>query len=142
MNRYSHNILDFWSSEWQSIVEKLISVKLCNSAYITTLFTAFCLNSHRLDRHLLVRQNSEKRGVYEQQTISRKIENWKLKQITKKGHSVARAANRLSTTTHSLYAWIKKYSQTLRNIKLYLLKVITFCDLKKSYKESLKSRIH
>ena len=32
-----------------------------------------------------------------------------VKQITDQGHSVAEVANRLGTTTHSLYAWIKKY---------------------------------
>ena len=32
-----------------------------------------------------------------------------VKQVTEKGHSVADVANRLGTTTHSLYAWIKRY---------------------------------
>jgi len=32
-----------------------------------------------------------------------------VKQVTDRGHSVAEVANRLGTTTHSLYAWIKKY---------------------------------
>lgn len=32
-----------------------------------------------------------------------------VKQVTKKGHSVAEVATRLGTTTHSLYAWIKRY---------------------------------
>ncbi|MEX5742517.1 transposase, partial [Acinetobacter baumannii] len=32
-----------------------------------------------------------------------------VKQITEKGHSVAEVAARLGTTTHSLYAWIKRY---------------------------------
>ncbi len=32
-----------------------------------------------------------------------------VKQITEKGHSVADVANRLGTTTHSLYAWVKRY---------------------------------
>ncbi|WOE30747.1 MULTISPECIES: IS3 family transposase [unclassified Acinetobacter] len=32
-----------------------------------------------------------------------------VKQVTEKGHSVAEVATRLGTTTHSLYAWIKRY---------------------------------
>lgn len=32
-----------------------------------------------------------------------------VKQVTEKGHNVADAANRLGTTTHSLYAWVKRY---------------------------------
>lgn len=32
-----------------------------------------------------------------------------IKQVTEKGHSVAEVATRLGTTTHSLYAWIKRY---------------------------------
>ena len=30
-------------------------------------------------------------------------------QVTEKGYSVAEVAARLGTTTHSLYAWIKRY---------------------------------
>ena len=32
-----------------------------------------------------------------------------VKQVMEKGHSVAEVATRLGTTTHSLYAWIKRY---------------------------------
>jgi len=32
-----------------------------------------------------------------------------VKQITERGYSVQEVANRLGTTTHSLYAWRKKY---------------------------------
>ena len=32
-----------------------------------------------------------------------------VKQVTVAGHSVADVAERLGTTTHSLYAWIKRY---------------------------------
>lgn len=32
-----------------------------------------------------------------------------VKQVTDRGHSVAEVSRRLGTTTHSLYAWIKKY---------------------------------
>ena len=34
-----------------------------------------------------------------------------VKQVTEKGYSVAEVATRLGTTTHSLYAWIKRYGQ-------------------------------
>lgn len=32
-----------------------------------------------------------------------------VKQVTEKGYSGAEVATRLGTTTHSLYAWIKRY---------------------------------
>lgn len=32
-----------------------------------------------------------------------------VRQVTDRGHSVAQVADRLGVTTHSLYAWIKKY---------------------------------
>lgn len=35
-----------------------------------------------------------------------------IKQITDRGHSVADVASRLGVTTHSLYAWLKKYGHT------------------------------
>ncbi len=35
-----------------------------------------------------------------------------VKQVTEKGHSVASVANRIGTTAHSLYAWIKKYGSS------------------------------
>ena len=34
-----------------------------------------------------------------------------VKQVTDRGYSVAEVAERLGTTTHSLYAWIKRYGQ-------------------------------
>jgi len=34
-----------------------------------------------------------------------------VKQVTERGYSVAEVAQRLDTTTHSLYAWIKKYGE-------------------------------
>lgn len=33
-----------------------------------------------------------------------------VKQITENGYAVSDVARRLGTTTHSLYAWLKKYS--------------------------------
>jgi len=34
-----------------------------------------------------------------------------IKQVTERGYSVADVAERLGTTTHSLYAWLKKYGE-------------------------------
>ena len=34
-----------------------------------------------------------------------------VKQVTDRGYSVADVAARLGTTTHSLYAWLKKYDE-------------------------------
>lgn len=34
-----------------------------------------------------------------------------VKQVSERGYSVADVAQRLGTTTHSLYAWIKKYGE-------------------------------
>lgn len=39
-----------------------------------------------------------------------------VKQVSEKGHSVAEVAARLGTTTHSLYAWIKRYDPQQPNI--------------------------
>ena len=35
-----------------------------------------------------------------------------VKQVTDRGYSVADVAERLGTTTHSLYAWLKKYGES------------------------------
>lgn len=34
-----------------------------------------------------------------------------VKQVTDRGYSVADVAERLGTTTHSLYAWLKRYGE-------------------------------
>jgi len=34
-----------------------------------------------------------------------------VKQVTERGYTVAEVAERLGTTTHSLYAWIKRYGE-------------------------------
>lgn len=34
-----------------------------------------------------------------------------VKQITERGYSVAEVAERLGTTTHSLYAWLRRYGE-------------------------------
>lgn len=34
-----------------------------------------------------------------------------VKQVSERGYSVAEVAQRLGTTTHSLYAWLKRYGE-------------------------------
>ena len=34
-----------------------------------------------------------------------------IKQVTERGYSVADVAERLGTTTHSLYAWLRRYGE-------------------------------
>lgn len=34
-----------------------------------------------------------------------------VKQVTERGYSVAEVAERLGTTTHSMYSWLKRYGQ-------------------------------
>jgi transposase len=48
-------------------------------------------------------------------TSKRYTEEFKIKavkQITDRGYSVAEVAQRLGTTTHSLYAWMKRYGES------------------------------
>ena len=47
-------------------------------------------------------------------TSKRYTEEFKIeavKQVTERGYSVAEVAGRLGTTTHSLYAWMKRYGE-------------------------------
>ena len=44
-----------------------------------------------------------------------------VKQIVDRGHSVSSVATRLDITTHSLYAWIKKYGSDL-STHLHIIK--------------------
>ena len=34
-----------------------------------------------------------------------------IRQVTERGHSVAEVASRLGVTTHSLYAWLKRFNR-------------------------------
>ena len=48
-------------------------------------------------------------------TSKRYTEEFKIEavnQVKYRGHSVADVAQRLGTTTHSLYAWMKKYGES------------------------------
>ena len=46
-----------------------------------------------------------------------------VKQVTVAGHSVAEVASRLGMTTHSLYAWIKRYGPDSEQYQL----AISYC---------------
>ncbi len=63
-----------------------------------------------------------------------------VKQVTEKGHSVAEVASRLGTTTHSLYAWIKRYDPQEPKITEYGDPLAELVKLKKNYNELLKKR--
>ncbi|ENW97173.1 hypothetical protein F904_00006 [Acinetobacter dispersus] len=39
-----------------------------------------------------------------------------VRQVTEKGYSIAEVADRLGTTTHSLYAWVNKYDPNWKSI--------------------------
>ena len=46
---------------------------------------------------------------FKQQALSRKIQDWSVKKVAESRHSVGEVANRLGTTTHSLFAYLKQY---------------------------------
>ena len=48
-------------------------------------------------------------GHHKRQVLTDEFKQEAIKQITERGHSVADVASRLGITTHSLYAWLKKY---------------------------------
>ena len=51
------------------------------------------------------------RGVYEQQQgYTKEFKTETIKQITERGYSVADVAERLGTTMHNMYAWLKRYN--------------------------------
>lgn len=55
-----------------------------------------------------------------------------VKQVTEKGHSVSEVATRLGTTTHSLYAWIKRYDPQEPKITDFRDAVSELAKLKKA----------
>ncbi len=67
-----------------------------------------------------------------------------VKQVTEKGHSVAEVAGCLGTTTHSLYAWIKRYSPDASDhqAKPSQKKAPRYADLRKSCNVLLTSGIY
>ena len=65
-----------------------------------------------------------------------------VKQVTEKGHSVAEVATRLGTTTHSLYAWIKRYDPQQTEIAASSDVVAELSKLKKNCKESQKKETY
>ncbi|APX63165.1 transposase [Acinetobacter schindleri] len=64
-----------------------------------------------------------------------------VKQVTEKGHSVAEVAARLGTTTHSLYAWIKRYDPQQPKITESNDPSAELAKLKKSCNELQKKEI-
>jgi len=65
-----------------------------------------------------------------------------VKQVTKRGHSVAEVAVRLETTTHSVYAWIKRYDPQQPKTTESSDPSTELSKLKKSYKGSLTKEIY
>ena len=63
-----------------------------------------------------------------------------VKQVTEKGHSVAEVATRLGTTTHSLYAWIKRYAPQEPKIKDSRDEVSELAKLKKELQRVTEER--
>ena len=59
--------------------------------------------------------------------------------VVDRGHSVASVANRLDVTTHSLYAWIKKYGPESAE---HQAKSDEQTEINRLKKESLKSGIY
>lgn len=55
-----------------------------------------------------------------------------VKQVTVAGYSVAEVASRLGTTTHSLYAWIKRYGP---DSELYKTKSDEATEIRRLQKE-------
>lgn len=55
-----------------------------------------------------------------------------VKQVTVAGHSVANVAQRLGTTTHSLYAWIKRYGPDSEE---HLQKSVESAEIRRLQKE-------
>ncbi|MEI8608181.1 IS3 family transposase [Enterovibrio norvegicus] len=77
-----------------------------------------------------------------------------VKQVTEKGHRVADVAHRLGTTTHSLYAWIKRYgpdashhqaksdeSEEIRRLKKELKRVTEERDILKKGRGVLRKPV-
>ena len=65
-----------------------------------------------------------------------------VKQVTEKCHSVAEVAKRLGTTTHSLYAWIKRYDPQQHKITESGDSVAELAKLKKNFKGSPKKETY
>ena len=56
-----------------------------------------------------------------------------VKQITERGYSVADVAQRLGTTTHSLYAWLKNSTNPILNFQTRTISLPRMLDLSQSY---------
>ena len=63
-----------------------------------------------------------------------------VKQVTDRGHSVAEVASRLDVTTHSLYAWIKKYGPDSAEHQVKADEQVEIRRLKKELKRVTEER--
>lgn len=68
------------------------------------------------------------------------FKNEAVKQVTEKGHSVAEVASRLGTTTHSLYALIKRYDPQQPKITEFSDAVAELVKLKKELQRVTEER--
>ncbi len=64
------------------------------------------VNRYQFARHLPAIQNGNQRGVYSKK---RQPDEFKIEPVTDRGLSVAQVSSRLGVTTHSLYAWVRKF---------------------------------
>ena len=63
-----------------------------------------------------------------------------VKQVTDRGYSIADVANRLDVTTHSLYAWVKKYGPDSAEYKAKSDEQLEIRRLKKELKRVTEER--
>ncbi len=72
-----------------------------------------CLNRPYFPRHLKSLKLRSFRRCYEQAATlhGREFKLAAVKQVTERHYPVAEVAERLGVSSHSLYAWIKRYSQ-------------------------------
>ena len=63
-----------------------------------------------------------------------------VKQVIDRGHSVADVAGRLGMTTHSLYAWIKKYGPDSAKHQVLAAEQAEIRQLKKELKRVAEER--
>ena len=63
-----------------------------------------------------------------------------IRQVVERGHSVAEVASRLGITTHSLYAWKKKYGPDLAEHQAKAAEQAEIRQLKKELKRVTEER--
>jgi len=63
-----------------------------------------------------------------------------VKQVTERGYSVADVAERLGTTTHSLYAWLKRYGEASPQQASKVEEQVTVAELKAELRRVTEER--